>query len=370
MLLFFDGFDHYFAPQTAKKKWDDGGRYFTTAPGRFGGRYGQILGSGTSLRAAYKGITKTVDPAGIEEIIFGGAFRIMGISYTGVPLMAIIGNDDERSHQIQFHLDGITGELKIGSANAGYPPGLEDVDPADFPPDYYTPTDFIPPFGLWFFLEAKITADGDVIVMVDGEEILNVTGVLTLVNGATAYTAVQLMAQTPFSSDFHVDDFYICDTTGAKNNDFLGELRVEYREPTADGFVTDFNPSPNTGPTNFQNVDGLAEWVEQSDPPDNYLQYNSSSTLNAQDLFDIADFDRDGTIFGVQVNLACRKDDVGNRKVAAILRSGGTIYVGDMAKLFSDYVYIGDIWENNPNGNIDWTLSAVNATQAGIKIVE
>lgn len=372
MLLFFDGFDHYLAPLSAKKKWDDGSSYFTISPGRFGGRYAQVKGSLNSFLGTFPGITKTVDVDGIPTIIFGCAMRIMSLNPSGMPIVSILGNDEDISHQVQIHLDPVTGEFKVGAANGGFPPGLSDQDPNDFPPDFYTTaTNFIPPFGLWFFLEVKVSASGGVVVRVDGDDILNLTGQTTLVNTATGYRAVRITAQSAFDQTVHVDDFYICDTTGTKNNDFLDECRIEYREPFADGFTTDFTPSPSTGPTNFQNVNGLAEWTEQTNgPPDNFVAYNQSATLDAIDLFDVVDYTRDGTIFGVQVNMAVRKDDVGNRKVAAILRSGGTVYVGTSTKVYSDYVYVGHIWENNPDGDIDWTRSAVNASESGVKITE
>ena len=52
-----------------------------------------------------------------------------------------------------------------------------------------------------------------------------------------------------FGTELMMCDFYICDGTGDKNNNFLGDCKVECLFPVTDGQHTEFTPS--TGTTHY-----------------------------------------------------------------------------------------------------------------------
>lgn len=367
-MKFIDGFDHYFYSPTAKKKWDDLSGYTIAAPGRFG--YGNKMrpgGSGNLFQSYWVGASKTTHPAGTSKIITGAALRFDSNIATSVdfhPFLAIRG--DNLRHQVQFFMERNTGRIRCGLADPSWPITVGGTDPTTIPPTWYADTDFVPPFGLWFFFEVAVSVAGTVDIYVDSELLTSMSGLTTLNGGATSYIGVRWMALAKFNAGYDIDDLYIADGTGSHVNNPIGESRIEYVTATAEGDVNDWTPS--VGTDNALNVDGTTQFIENSPAPLYVPQYNISDVLNAVDLYQHADFTRDGTIYAVQVNTAVRKDDVGNRKVKPLLKTGGTTYEGAEAKLYSDYIYVGEIWPQNPNTLADWTLSQVNAVQTGIKI--
>jgi hypothetical protein len=339
-----------------------------SAPGRFG--YGNKMrpaGSGSLFQLFWTGASKTTHPGGTSKIITGAALRFDAGVSTSVafhPFLAIRG--DNLRHQVQFFMEANTGRIRCGLADPTWPITVSGIDPTTIPPTWYPDTDFVPPFGLWFFFEVAVSTTGTVDIYVDSELLTSMTGLTTLSGGASSYIGVRWMGVSQFNSGYDMDDLYIADGTGSHVNDPIGESRIEYVTATAEGDVNDWLPS--VGTNNAANVDGTTQFGENGTQNGNPAQYNISDVLNAVDLYQHADFTRDGTIYAVQVNTAVRKDDVGNRKVKPLLKTGGTTYEGPESKLYSDYIYVGEIWPQNPNTSADWTLSQVNAVQTGIKI--
>jgi len=361
-LRFIDSFDHYSYSDTAKKKWDDGSLYTDFIGGRFGTQYRVRPGGSGAFNTAWTGMTKTINPAGVSKIIAGfavkfdqGADAIAGSH----PFLAIRGDDGK--HQIQLFLDPATATIKAAKAHPSWPTGSSQASVSSFTPTYFADTGFMPPFGLWFYFEIKVDTGGTIELYADSELILSDTG-STLQSGASGYTGVRWMAITPSNAGFDMDDVYIADGEPGLVTDVLGEVRVENKQPTANGAINNFTPS--VGTNNAAMVDGVTGWIDTYPT----AEYNASDVLDAIDLYQMADYTRDGNIFGVQVNLAIKKDDVGLRKVKPILRSGSTNYLGTEQKAYSDYIYVGSLWEENPATTSPWTLTEVNATQAGVKI--
>lgn len=101
---------------------------------------------------------------------------------------------------------------------------------------------------LWTHLELKATiadSGGVVQVRLDGAQVLSFSGDTR--NAGTAE-----IATVRFSNHFvasgtrhllRLDDVYLCDTAGGRNNDFLGDVRVVTLRPNADTVQADFTPS-------------------------------------------------------------------------------------------------------------------------------
>ena len=212
--------------------------------------------------------------------------------------------------------------------------------------------------GAWHFVELKATihnSAGSVQVRLNGVTVVAVTGLDTQ-NTSNAYaTEIQFWQG-------YIDDLYVLDTTGsAPHNDFLGDVRVRTLYPDGAGSSTQWTPSAGS---NYQNVD-------ETGTADGDTTYNSSSTAAQKDLFTFSNLpDASGTVYAVQERWKARKDDGGTREARSVVKSGATTNSGQTEALGSSYVgYIGDIHSVNPDTAAAWTISEVNAVEAGYELI-
>jgi hypothetical protein len=110
----------------------------------------------------------------------------------------------------------------------------------------------------------------------------------------------------------------------------------------------------------------LADRTSASDP-----SYAVSSTVNAQSLFALQDVaPASGTVLAVQTQALARKDDAGVRSVASVVKSGASTAVGATVPLSVDYRLATQLLATDPATGAPWTLAAVQALQAGARVVE
>ncbi len=214
--------------------------------------------------------------------------------------------------------------------------------------------------GIWHYIEIKAVfatgATGSIEVRVDG----NATPVLTASSVITATThayANDIFINGSLNINLY-DDIYVINTSGAVNNDFLGDTRIEGRVPTGVGNYAQFTPS--TG-SNWQNVDDI--------PPNDDTDYNSTSTVNNKDSFAHQSLSSlSGTVRWVSHDLYARKDDAGTRKAAPLFRISGTDYVGSDDTLSTSYQYFRQHYETSPATSTAWTISEINNAEVGYKL--
>lgn len=154
------------------------------------------------------------------------------------------------------------------------------------------------------------------------------------------------------------DDIYICDGTGAANNNFLGDVRVDAKFPDGAGNSTGMTPSAGS---NFQCVD---ETTANDDT--DYVQSDVATTKDTYTFGDITHVPV--AIFGVQINMTARKDDAGARSIASVVRSGGADTDGATQALSTTYAQYQQIIEKDPNTAAAWTKTALNAAEFGAKV--
>ena len=343
-ITFFDGFDFYNQSGQGGRKWDQGFGVGVTG-GRFGG---QSVILGTSLVGGYGAYMKTL--ARTAEMIVGFAIKVD--AYDGI-LFPFLTFFDGNTPQCSIWIDDSTKTIKVMT---GLGTQLTDYPLGD--------TGFVPPLTLWFYIEVKVLIGnpGAVEIHVNGQSIATFTGIQTQQTGNASFTKIGLSGEIPYSHDsIFIDDLYVVDTQDSVGYlDFLGEVRVQTKYPDADGFQTDFLRS--TGTVNAQNANvAVTDYAEHG-------IYNFSGAVGAKDLYSIGNFTISGTIFAVQENLSFRKDDVGNRSIAPIMRTASTLHTGTSVSCYSDYTYTGKIWENNPHTLLPWTLTDLNSAEFGITV--
>jgi hypothetical protein len=311
------------------------------------------LGPSGGLKGNYDPATKTI--ATTNEVIVGFAMLVDNFAGLTKPFLAFFdGNTPQCSLWIDPTTNTITVRQSLGQ-------NLTDGTLGD--------TGFVPPLTLWFYLEVKMTIGnpGGFQINIAGTPQITTTGVQTQQSTNSTLDKIKLSSCRGYSRNVLIDDFYIIDTTDGLNNvDFLGEVRIQTKYPDADGYQTDFFPSQGT--VNAQNVNIAVTDYNEHYSTSLLPQYNYSGTVGAVDLYSIGNFTVSGTIFAVQENLSFRKDDVGNRQIAPLLRTASTNYTGTSVSCYSTYTYTGKIWEVNPSNNLPWVLTDLNIAQFGIKI--
>lgn len=324
-LLFVDGFDHY-GTSDILKKWSANTGTISTSGGRRGG--GAFTG-GTISRGF---VTLTTGIAGV-------AYN-PGALPTGSP--AVI---------MQFRF-GSTPQVTLAVNASG---GL-DAYTGNTTDDYLGSTaGSLIPANVFSYIEFKAKIDpttGTIDIRVNGTAALSLTAQNTSITGGTTFNGVLLSGGT-------VDDFYLCDTSGSANNNFLGDVRVDMVLPTGDGNYTQWTPS--TGTTHYNLVN--------ANPPST-TTYNSSTTVANKDSYVMADLSSiaSSTVYGVQVVACALKDDSGSRSIQLGARSGSTDAVGSGQAVSTSAVFYARVMETDPAGAA-WTQTSVNSAEALVQVL-
>ena len=156
--------------------------------------------------------------------------------------------------------------------------------------------------------------------------------------------------------DLWLQDIWICDDTGSKNNDFLGDKKVEITRPNANGDTNNFIPSAGA---NWENVD-----EEAFDD----ATFNVSTIITDKDLYNHTDVSLDAgvSILGVQQFTILKKTDVEIRNAKQVLKSGTTEDLSDEYALNLSYTGYRRLFDVDPDTLTDWTETALNAVQSGV----
>ena len=214
----------------------------------------------------------------------------------------------------------------------------------------------------WRYVEVKFTihnSAGAVEIHVDGVQRMTPLADQDTQVSANAYFNIFEFKGLCISVWAYYDDLYMCDLTGTKNNDFLGDVRVDVLRPDGAGTYTQFTPSAGT---NWENVDEVY--------PDDDTSYNQGSNVGDKDTYALAALPAPAgtTIHGVKSQITVRKTDAGARECKLLTRSGSTDDLGDTVVLSDSYLTPTKIYENNPDDSLAWEDADVNAMEVGVQI--
>jgi len=225
--------------------------------------------------------------------------------------------------------------------------------------------------GIWNYLEVKITCSntvGVIEVQVNGEEVLNETGLDTNNGGATdEFDTIRLKGIDGGNDDVNTyfDDWYICDGSGSNNNDFLGPIKIESLLPDADGTYQEWNgyDNPDFSPTNHFDLVNAVPLTNDDDK----VVYTATS--GDKDTYEIDDLSLiNGTIFGIKLDFDGRNAGGSDTFKALIISNtdesaSSAITIPTSTYGLAPYA----IFETDPQGGGAFTAARINALESGVE---
>lgn len=206
---------------------------------------------------------------------------------------------------------------------------------------------------------------GNIIVKVDGVQVLNFTGNVTNTGGTTC-------ARIAFGSDNnngnngtgqytyqYLTHIYFNDSTGTVNNNFLGDVRIIGGTLTGAGATTIF--APTGAATNWQ--------VAKTTPLAIATIYNADVTpaVGDTDLFTFTNVPAGSTVLAVSVKSVQAKITAGTRTTTNVFRIGGTNYLGAVFATSTTPTYVTDTFDANISGMV-LSVTNINAANIGYQI--
>jgi len=330
-LLFIDGFDHY-ASADALKKWTSGSCSINTTSGRRGG--GCLIVSNGASQYLIKNIGSSK-----STLIFGAACKYDNTAGSDLDIIRL---RDSSTTQIGLALDplnrlkvfrgGVGGTL-LGTSSLSLQNGFNYIE-----------------------FKVVFSNTGSYELRVNGTTWLTGTSVDT--TSSANNNADNLLLGTSSGNWLvqYYDDLYLCDDTGATNNNFLGDCRIDSLMPNADGTYQQWSPTP--GGTHYTTVDETAP---------NSTDYVESSTIGNRDTYGFQDMTTNGVIYGVQTSIAALKNDAGSRSIKSVVKSSATVANGATQALNTTQNYYSDVFATDPNTSTAWTQSGVNNAEFGVE---
>ncbi len=160
-----------------------------------------------------------------------------------------------------------------------------------------------------------------------------------------------------------IDDFYLCDGTGTRFNDFLGPVRVISNYGTGNGATISFLPS-----TGSDNLSMINETI-----PDSDRTFNVSTVAGADDLFSYGGLTGVGSvqILAVQHSILAKTNSpafAGNQ-IANLCYQNATTNVGTAFTLTASYMYYSQLYELNPVTGTSFSPTEVASIQWGYRCI-
>lgn len=218
----------------------------------------------------------------------------------------------------------------------------------------------------WHYIEMKInfSATGSIEVRCDGITVGTVSGVDTRAHtSSTGYHVVALgfpgTVTSAGTSTAYYDDFYICNTSGGTNNNFLGSVKVYTLFPTANGTTNQFTP-----------VGAATNWDAVKEQGPDTTTYVSTSSANQVDMYGLSDMGvTPTTIHGVITGSWSTKTENTPRQVRNKLTvSGNTSNGTTCSPIIGSYLHAQDLFITTPTGGA-WTQADVDAMQIGVESI-
>jgi hypothetical protein len=338
-MLFMDGFDHYSTGDLGQM-WDAVvGCSIVSTPTRFG--TGQALAIGDNAQSV------NMNYASFTTFVVGAGFYFNSVTGTDTNNNIIFLDDVGNGKQVIIRLT-LLGELEILNGNLTL---LASSPVSTIVANNY------------YYIEFKGTISTSVAanscqLRVNENVVATVPTSSSIQNtGHAYYNRVGFSSNGPIS---YLDDVYICDQSGAVNNDFLGDSRVIPLYPNGNGDSSQWTNSIGNSTNNYTYVDDAT--------PNGDTDYVKASSINLVDLYTFDSLTAT-TVFGIEQCSYARKDAAGTRHFQQVQKVGGTVYTASTATLLDTYTYYKQVIELNPDTSSAWTDTDINSAQFGVKTV-
>lgn len=216
----------------------------------------------------------------------------------------------------------------------------------------------------WHHVEIKCVFDdtnGEVEIRVNGVTVAAIDTVDTLNTADAACHQLVVGEAASTDSTLWVDDFFVWDDQGSRNNDFLGDHRVRLLLPSGDTAQADWEvvgPGSPAGP----GYEAINDSV-----PDDDTSYIEADAINEISEFEFEDLPETvSTIAALMVVGRMRKTDAGDCNVQMGFVTGGSPVgeaMGSDRPITETYTYWADVIEDDPSAAAPWTRDAVNAAR-------
>lgn len=216
--------------------------------------------------------------------------------------------------------------------------------------------------GAFHFIEmgAKLhNSAGAVIIKIDGNTVINVSGVNTRQSGSdTKFKHVSLRGSTPA-----VTDWYICNGGGASFNTFLGDVTVKNLSPNDNGSHADLTGSDSDKVNNFQLVN--SKLIYNSTSQSSFVQSDNVGDLDTYEFENISGVD---SVLAARVTGMIGKTDAGARTAGIVVRSGGADYVSSDITPGVGVGRFALTYETDPDTGLPWDETGINSAEFGVKV--
>lgn len=338
-LICFDGFDYTTNSNFLNSLgyYDTGGAAIIAGGGRFGGNC-------LSIAPAYPGSPTRVFAAGFAQAFVGFAVNAAVNTLT----VGFVDTNNNSNYQCYLTFNDY-GQISAYNGN-GTLLGSSSINA------------WLP--GTWCYCEIKPViaggTSGSLQVRINGAVVLTLPNVNTQHPTSTSSTFNGIRWAAGDYANPRIDDFYMCDPTGAAPyNSYLGNVRVQAVLPAAAGSLTQFLKSSTS----------LANWQCAINQNVDDTLYVYSATVGNEDLYTVSASIGAVTIYGVQIRGAYRQDDATQRSAQTLLKSGSTFATTAVVPCNQAYAFQTDgPFIVDPNTGASWTPSAVNSLQIGPKV--
>ena len=212
----------------------------------------------------------------------------------------------------------------------------------------------------WYHIELKCkchSTAGTYEVRVDGVQVIkDAGGAINTQAGANAYHTAFYLNGINWGLWF--DDLFFLDSTGSRNNNFLGTRKITTLFPTDVGDANAWTGSAEVD--HYTLVD--------ENPCDDDTTYIESSTSTQKELWTFDPITDVGSVSGIQVNTDCRETDANPFSLITVVKTLSESDDAGQAVGTSSYVTRRRLLETDPHDSEAWTTSRINDAQFGIKV--
>jgi len=210
----------------------------------------------------------------------------------------------------------------------------------------------------WYYLEVKVTLStgpANLELRIDGNTVFNDVLPSTVAAGVADPIVKTIRLADTDTRNMYLDDIYVCDDSGAINNDFLGKVSVVVLKPNNTGSFSDFTP-----------VGAANNWdcVNNAGRNASETTYVTSTTPGHKDLYAFEDLPSQYTdVKAVSINGSAKAVGDGGQTLKYVIGSQSSSR--NLPLVYDDTL---QVIKETSDGTNAWTPAAVNSVEAGFEV--